>query len=108
MAHPVLTDTDISVAITLYHDDGTTTDTRGVVRFVSEADTLDASGWNAWTPTPANGSAVRRLTVTRPDGSGTDAYTSLRPGGDRESGAMFGAHDELDTTRWQLCPEGED
>ena len=94
----------LSVPITLEHDDGTETVTRGTVAFRPERDTLfgedgKGSGWNLWTSTPATDSRVTRAHVRAP--SGTLTFQSLYS--ERITGALFGSV-KRDTTRSQVCP----
>ena len=105
MTHPVLTDADLSVAIVLGHEDGTETETRGMVGWQPEADALDTqsgmgSGWNATVPTPESASRVETLNVERTAGIVHDIFQVLYA--ERTAGALYSLLPSFDSTRYQI------
>lgn len=85
----VLEDADLSVPITLLHDGGSESATRGIVgRAPLIVDELDAPAkLSAWVPSPANEDRVREVQVTRRDGV-RDVYTVLQI--EPTTGAQYG------------------
>ena len=85
----VLEDADMSVPITLLHDDGSESVTRGIVgRFPLIVGDLDApSKLSAWVSSPANEALVFEARVTRRDGA-SDVYTVMET--EPTEGALYG------------------
>ena len=85
----VLEDAEMSVPITLLHDDGSESVMRGIVgRFPLIVGDLDApSKLSAWVSSPANDALVVQARVTRRDGA-IDAYTVLET--EPTEGALYG------------------
>ena len=78
-------------------------ETRGVLAHKAPQDSLGASEWTAWCPTPvlATGERVSRIAVADQAGEAFE-YISLYA--ERVTGAIFGASGS-DTTRFQLTPD---
>ena len=97
--HEVLTDADLSVQIRVVFEDDSEHQTRGRLAYKPPVDSLAASEWNAWIPTPESESRAARLYVTR--GTVTDAYQVLYPERHGDAPHALVSHD---VTRYQLCP----
>ena len=93
--HEVLEDADLSFAVTLLHEDGTATATRGVIGQQPEGvGDIDApSRLSCWVPTPASVSRVAQLRLERTLGT-EDLYRIL--GIEPVAGALY------DTTEFSV------
>ena len=78
-------------------------ETRGVLAHKASVDTLGASEWNAWCPTPVLAADERVSRIAVADQSG-EAFEFISLYAERVTGAIYGASGS-DTTRFQLTPD---
>ena len=108
MAHPAITDPDLSIPITLLRYDGTLTATRGIVSVLPQTagqlngaeGAFSESGRNAYTETVADPGGVAQVRAADPATGQTETWHVL----DREavSGPIFSGIDEWSYVRFQL------
>ena len=94
-----------AITLTAVDLDGTarTIETRGVLAHKAPQDSLGASEWNAWCPTPVLAADERVSRIAVAD-QGGEAFEFIVLYADRVTGAIYGASGS-DTTRYQLTPD---